>query len=187
MTDDKSQALQTSELFAEVPQAIRQSILAMAKSRKCICREQLFLIGVWVEFGLHFGVRWFFAPLKKIIDSPLRPIAIPDEERELSLCQLSLHGLKGLCRGLAEDTLGGKISPYRPTHEVMASRIANVLNNSRIYIAQINETFGQSGACHSQSRQHDVYQGKANKDEHAKCVHRPSSRNGSRLTKGRRH
>lgn len=44
MTDDKPQALQTSELFAEVPWAIRQSILAMAKSRKYTCREQLFLI-----------------------------------------------------------------------------------------------------------------------------------------------
>src|SRR5215831_14875166 len=95
--------------------------------------------------------------------------------------------LQGPCRGLAEDTLGGEITPYRPTHEVMGSCIANVLNNSRIYITQINETFGQSGACHSQSRQHDVYQGKANTDEHAKCVHLPSSRSGSRLTKGRRH
>ena len=44
MTDDKPQALQASELFAEVPRAIRQSILAMAKSRKYTCREQLFLI-----------------------------------------------------------------------------------------------------------------------------------------------
>lgn len=44
MTDDKPQALQASELFAEVPRAIRQSILAMAKSRKYTSREQLFLI-----------------------------------------------------------------------------------------------------------------------------------------------
>jgi hypothetical protein len=37
-------------------------------------------------------VSWIFAPLKKIIDSPLRPIAIPDDEREFSasfLCTFS--------------------------------------------------------------------------------------------------
>jgi CRP-like cAMP-binding protein len=44
MTDDKSQALQASELFAEVPRAIRESILSLAKSRKYAGREQMFLI-----------------------------------------------------------------------------------------------------------------------------------------------
>jgi hypothetical protein len=33
-----------------------------------------------------------FASLKEIIDSPLGPIAIPGEQRELLLGQLPLHG-----------------------------------------------------------------------------------------------
>jgi hypothetical protein len=142
---------------------------------------------VWVEFGLHFGVLWIFAPLKKIVNSPLRPVAIPDDERKLFLGQLPLNGFKGLRRGLAEDTLGSEVAPYRSTHEVMGSCIANVLNNCRINITQINETPGQGGACHSQSWQHDAYQGKANADERAEWVHRLSSRNGPRLTERRRH
>ena len=44
MTDSKSQALQTSELFAEVPRAIREAILYQARSRRYSCRQQIFLI-----------------------------------------------------------------------------------------------------------------------------------------------
>ena len=44
MADDKSQALERSELFAETPRAMRAAILSLAKSRKYACREQMFLI-----------------------------------------------------------------------------------------------------------------------------------------------
>ena len=110
------------------------------------------LIGAWIKFGLHFGVSWVFAPLKKIIDSPLRAIAIPDNEREVFLGELPLHGFKGLCRGLAEDTLWREITANGSTDEVMGSCIADVLHNRRIDIAQIDKAFGLGGVCDSQVR-----------------------------------
>jgi len=80
--------------------------------------------------------------------------------------QHPLHLFKGICGGLAEDALGGEVAPYWPAYKVMGSCIANVLNDCRIYIAQINETLGQGGACQSWSRQHQDYQDKASTDEH---------------------
>jgi CRP-like cAMP-binding protein len=44
MANDKSHALETSELFADVPRDIRGAILSLAQSRKYTCREQVFLI-----------------------------------------------------------------------------------------------------------------------------------------------
>src|ERR1700687_1719042 len=83
-----------------------------------------------------------------------------------------LHRFKGICGGLAEDTLGGEVAPYWSAYKVMRSCIANVLNDCRIYITQINETLGQGGACQSRGRQHHDYQDKASTDEHlaALCV-----------------
>src|SRR5579871_25202 len=110
--------------------------------REIAKRKQPVLVGVWIEFGLHFGVRRILAPLKKIIDGPLRPIAIPDDERELFLGELFLHGFKGARRRLADDTFRGEITADRPAHEVMGARIADVLDNGWVYVAQINKTLG---------------------------------------------
>ena len=81
---------------------------------------------------------------QEIIDRPLRPVAIPDDQRELFLGQLPLHGRKALCRRYAEDAFGGEIAPDRPADEVVRSGIANVLHDRRIDIAQIDEALGQA-------------------------------------------
>src|SRR4029077_13333326 len=83
-------------------------------------------------------------------------------------------------------TLGGEVTSYPSTHEVMGSRVANVLNNSRVYVPQIDETFGQSRARYSRAWQYGAYQGNANTDEHGERAHRPCLRDRSDLTKGRR-
>src|SRR5262245_8393994 len=108
-----------------------------------------------------------FAPLSKIINSPLRPVTVPDNQRQLLLSQQFLHCCKSISGRPAEDALGGAIAAYWSADKVVRSRIADVLNDCGIDIAQINETPWQSGTRQSRSNQHRDRQSKTGADEHA--------------------
>src|SRR5205814_9284954 len=80
------------------------------------------------------------APRKKIRDGALRPVAIPDDQRELFLAQFFLHARQRIGGGYAEDAFGGEIALDRPADKVVRTGIADVLHDRRIDVAQIDET-----------------------------------------------